>query len=126
MDYVNRQAADITISATSLEIARFLLIDGSFNSTYGGFPLNTNSDAVGLGGDGNGNGDNDGAPTNLTSITLHVTNPSSIRRIALYNVNTGIEIAEQDVAALSLNLCNNITRLHVCQPNAYTTYHGPG
>jgi hypothetical protein len=82
LDYVNHQ--ETTLTSSSLEIARMLLVDGSRSGfTYGSATLTTNTDS-----DGNGDGDKDGAGTALNSITIRVTNPSNLRAIALYSGNT--------------------------------------
>ena len=90
LPYVNYQEnVDIQNSGTSLEIARVLLVDGSRVSfLYGASLITTGTD-----NDGIPNNDLDGASTNLTSITFRITNPSNLRRIALYNgaVEIGIE-----------------------------------
>ncbi len=98
LDYVNRQEnVNIQSTATSLEIARTLLVDGSRGATfqYLGKPLYTNTDS----GDLLPDQDNDGASTNLNSVTFRITNPSNLRRIALYG--NGIEIPGTDIAVTS-------------------------
>lgn len=92
--YVSYQEnSDIQNTATSYELYRTLLVDGSRGATYthGGLPFNTNTDS----GDGLPDIDQDGAPTNLTSITLRIYKPSTLRRIALYS--NGVEISGTEI-----------------------------
>lgn len=93
-----QEASNIQNTATSYELVRALLIDGSrgLGFTYGGQPLNTITDS----GDGLLNSDSDGASTNLTSLTLRIYNPSNLRRIALYGNGTEISGTEMDVTAI--------------------------
>ncbi|MGE0772782.1 MAG: T9SS type A sorting domain-containing protein [Cyclobacteriaceae bacterium] len=96
--YVNHQEpANIQNTSTSLEIARMLLVDGSRTFplfTYGGAPLNTGTNLDGL-----PDTDQDGAGTVLNAITVRITNPSNLRRIALYS--GGVEVGtEIDVTAI--------------------------
>ena len=49
--------------------------------------------------DGGGSSDSDGSATKLSSITLEVTNYQYLRRLALYNENTGDEIGDLNVVA---------------------------
>lgn len=84
--YGSFQATDIQNTATSLEIARLLLVDGSGD----GIP-----------------GDLDGAPTTLGSITIRVTNPSNLRRIALYS--SGVEIGGTDIDITAIGAINSTT-----------------
>ncbi|HQQ84126.1 MAG TPA: hypothetical protein PK059_13050, partial [Cyclobacteriaceae bacterium] len=97
LDYINHQeATNIQNTSTSLEIGRALLVDGSrVNYSYGPALITTGTDIDGL-----PNQDLDGATTNLTSVTIRLTNPSNLRRIALYS--GGVEIAgtEVDVTAI--------------------------
>jgi hypothetical protein len=84
---------DLT-DANSFLLARALLVDGSrtnfnYTSTFGSGTLTTNTDT-----DGQPNQDIDGAATNLNSITLRVTNPANIRRIALFT-NGGTQIGNE-------------------------------
>ncbi len=86
--YVNHQEpTNIQNTATSLEIGRMLLVDGSrtFPFTFGGFPLATGTDTDGL-----PNSDQDGASTVLNSIIIRISNPSNLRRLALYSGTTEI------------------------------------
>jgi len=89
--YVAHQEAVLTNS--SYELLRVLLVDGSRTSpaTYNGQPLNVNNTDS---GDGDPNGDLDGAPTNLTSITIQISNPWDLRTIALFDGN-GNQIGSQ-------------------------------
>ncbi len=84
------------LTTTSREISRMLLIDGSrtgFN--YGGFLINTGTNI-----DPFPNGDEDGADTKLNSITFNITNPATLRRLALYSGST--ELGEINVDALNI------------------------
>ncbi len=96
LDYVNHQEnTNITTSSTSLEIGRALLVDGSrTNYSYGSAILTTGTDMDGLPSQ-----DQDGASTVLNSLTIRITNPSNIRRIALYNGGTEIPGTEQAVTS---------------------------
>lgn len=94
--YVSHQeASDILETASSREIARMLLIDGSrSNYNYGGFLINTTNNDL------TANGDEDGAETRLDVITFNITNPQTLRRLALYSGST--ELGEIDVDALNI------------------------
>lgn len=47
--------------------------------------------------DGGGAVDSDGSPTKLSSITIRVTNYQFLRRLAIYNDDTGDEVGDVDV-----------------------------
>jgi hypothetical protein len=96
LPYVAHQATDIDLTGSSLEIARLLLVDGSrSNFNYGGFLVTTFTSV-----DGTLQGDDDGADTRLTSLTIRVTNPATLRRLALYS--GAVELGEIDVDALNI------------------------
>lgn len=97
INYINYQeATNIQNTGTSLEIARMLLVDGSRTSfSYGGFLITTNTS-----NDGTVVGDDDGAATNLTSITINITNPSNLRRIELWSGGSPVAGTEIDVTAI--------------------------
>jgi hypothetical protein len=87
------EETDLT-DANSFLLARALLVDGSrtnfnYTSTFGSGTLTTNTDL-----DGQPNTDQDGAATTLNSLTLRVTNPANIRRIALFT-NNGVQIGNE-------------------------------
>ena len=87
------EATDLT-AANSYTLSRALLVDGSrvgfaYSSTFGSGTLTTNTN-----NDGQANVDTDGASTNLNSITLRITNPANIRRIALFT-NGGAQIGPE-------------------------------
>ena len=97
------EAIDLT-DANSFELARALLVDGSrsafaYTSTFGSAVLTTNTETDGL-----ANQDLDGAPTQLNSLTIRVTNPANIRRIALFT-NGGTQIG----AEISVNEAKSVT-----------------
>ncbi|NOT73833.1 MAG: T9SS type A sorting domain-containing protein [Cyclobacteriaceae bacterium] len=94
LNYINFQTSDIQNTTTSLEISRMLLVDGSKVLA----PYFASVVSTGTNNDGQPNSDVDGAATALTSITIRVTNPSNLRRIALYS--NGVELSEQNVTAI--------------------------
>jgi len=98
LPYVNHQEATDILDpqASSLEIARMLLVDGSrVNFPYGPFFITTGTET-----DGVLNNDLDGADTRLTSVTIRITNPSNLRRLALFTTG-GVQIgAEINVAII--------------------------
>ncbi len=79
LDYASFQEA-APISSSSVEVARYILLDGGRTSAPFGSNFVTINDT-----DAKQNGDVDGATTNLTSLTLRVSNPASIRSIALFS-----------------------------------------
>lgn len=93
IDYAYRQEnSNITASASSIEIAKMLLVDGS----RVGPPFSTFTDS----GDGIPNDDLDGASTRLNSLTLRITNPANLRRIALYSAGSEIPGTEINVTSI--------------------------
>jgi hypothetical protein len=96
LDYVNHQETSTTSS--SLEVARYILLDGGRTNALFGTTLISINDT---GADGIANGDKDGAVTTLTDLTLTIKNPSSIRTIALFSGTTKLsEITQANMATL--------------------------
>ncbi len=89
LDYAYFQEPGNLSAANSLEISRMLLVDGS----RVGPPFTTGTET-----DGIPNDDVDGAATNLIALTLRITNPANIRRIALYSGGTEIPGTDTPVA----------------------------
>ncbi len=99
--YVTHQEKSNNLTGSSYELIRVLLLDGSRSSasTYGGQPLQFQTPTE---TDGQPHGDVDGASTNLSSITIQISNPSNLRTIGLFDKN-GVQLGSQiDVAAMNL------------------------
>jgi hypothetical protein len=95
LNYVAYPPTGNITAGNSLEIARMLLVDGSRqNFLYGSSLITTPFNDAGLftNVDGLTQDDADGASTNLTGLTLRISNPSNLDRIALYS--GGTEIAD--------------------------------
>ena len=102
-----QEASNIENTATSYELIKVLLVDGSRGPgfIYGGGAtpnLNTNTDSA----DGFADTDSDGAATVLTDLTVRVFKPSTIRRIALYANGAEVPGTEINVDALNLTDAN--------------------
>ncbi len=104
LDYVNHQdSVNIQNNSASMDIARMLLVDGSRSfALYGATTITTPFNDFGafVNVDSGVSGDADGASTNLTSLTLRISRPSNIRRIALYSGGVEIPGTEIDVSAI--------------------------